>query len=67
MGRLRPLCLGRRSWLFAGSDRGGRRAAAMYTLIGTAWPNDVEPQAWIADVLKRIAGPPQSRLGELLP
>ena len=64
---IRPLALGRRSWLFAGSDRGGRRAAAMYTLIGTAKFNDVDPQAWLADVLARIAGMPQSRLHELLP
>ena len=64
---LRPLCLGRRSWLFAGSDRGGARAAAMYTLIGTAKLNDVAPQAWLADVLDRIADLPQSRLHELLP
>ena len=64
---IRPLALGRRSWLFAGSDRGGRRAAAMYTLIGTAKLNDVDPQAWLADVLSRIAGTPQSRLHELLP
>ena len=64
---IRPLALGRRSWLFAGSDRGGRRAAAMYTLIGTAKLNDVDPQAWLADVLARIAGTPQNRLGELLP
>ncbi|MYH38041.1 MAG: IS66 family transposase [Rhodospirillaceae bacterium] len=64
---LRPICLGRRSWLFAGSDRGGVRAAAMYTLIGTAKLNDVDPQAWLADVLARIAGTPQSRLDKLLP
>ncbi len=64
---VRPLALGRRSWLFAGSDRGGLRAAAMYTLIGTAKLNDVDPQAWLADVLARIAGTPQSRLHELLP
>ena len=64
---IRPLALGRRSWLFAGSDRGGRRAAAMYTLIGTAKLNDVDPQAWLANVLARIAGTPQSRLYELLP
>ena len=64
---IRPLALGRRSWLFAGSDRGGRRAAAMYTLIGTAKLNDVDPQAWLADVLGRIAGTPRSRLDELLP
>ena len=64
---LRPLCLGRKSWLFAGSDRGGERAAVMYTLIGTAKLNDVDPQAWLADVLDRIAEQPQSRLHELLP
>ena len=64
---LRPLCLGRRSWLFAGSDRGGVRAAVMYTLIGTAKLNDVDPQAWLADVLDRIADLPQTRLHELLP
>ena len=64
---LRPLCLGRRSWLFAGSDRGGVRAAVMYTLIGTAKLNDVDPQAWLADALDRIADLPQTRLHELLP
>ena len=64
---LRPLCLGRRSWLFAGSDRGGVRAAAMYTLIGTAKLNDIDPQAWLADVLDRIADLPQTRLHEILP
>ena len=64
---LRPLCLGRRSWLFAGSDRGGERAAVMYTLIGTAKQNDVDPPAWFADVLDRIADLSQTRLHELLP
>ncbi len=64
---LRGIALGRKSWLFAGSDRGGRRAAAMYTLIGTAKLNDVDPHAWLADVLGRIAGTPQNRLDELLP
>ena len=48
-------CLGRRAWLFAGSDRGGERAAAIYTLIVTAKLNDIDPQAWLADVLRRIA------------
>ena len=62
---LRGIALGRKSWLFAGSDRGGRRAAAMYTLIGTAKLNNVDPQAWLADVLGRIAETPQSRLDEL--
>ena len=64
---LRGIALGRKSWLFAGSDRGGVRAAAMYTLIGTAKLNDVDPQAWLADVLDRIADTPQTRLDELLP
>ncbi len=61
------LALGRKSWLFAGSDRGGDRAAVMYTLIGTAKLNDIDPQAWLADVLKRIAEHPARRLDQLLP
>ena len=64
---LRGLALGRKSWLFAGSERGAERAAVMYTLIQTAKLNDVNPQAWLADVLSRIAETPQSRLRELLP
>ena len=64
---LRPLALGRKSWLFCGSDRGGERAAAMYTLIATAKLNDVDPQAWLADVLARIAELPHTRVQELLP
>jgi transposase len=64
---LRGIALGRRAWLFAGSDRGGERAAAMYTLIGTAKLNGVDPQAWLADVLRRIADQSASRLHELLP
>jgi transposase len=64
---LRGIALGRKSWLFCGSDRGGQRAAAMYSLIITAKMNDVDPQAWLADVLARIATHPVHRLGELLP
>jgi transposase len=64
---LRGVALGRKSWLFCGSDRGGQRAAAMYSLIVTAKMNGVDPQAWLADVLKRIAGHPAHRLDELLP
>ena len=64
---LRGIALGRKAWLFAGSDRGGERAAAIYTLIGTAKLNDIDPQAWLADVLRRIADHPASRLDELLP
>jgi transposase len=64
---LRGIALGRKSWLFAGSDRGGERAADMYSLIVTAKMNDIDPQAWLADVLARIAEHPASRLDELLP
>jgi hypothetical protein len=64
---LRGVALGRKSWLFCGSDRGGRRAATMYSLIVTAKMNGVDPQAWLADVLSRIAGHPAHRLDELLP
>ena len=64
---LRGLALGRKAWLFAGSDRGAERAAVIYSLIGTAKLNDIDPQAWLADVLAHIADTPQSRLGELLP
>ena len=64
---LRGIALGRKSWLFCGSDRGGQRAAAMYSLIVTAKMNNVDPQAWLADVLARIANHPVHRLDELLP
>lgn len=64
---LRGFALGRKSWLFAGSERGADRAAAMTTLITTAKLNDIDPQAWLADVLARIADTPQTRLHELLP
>jgi transposase len=64
---LRGLALGRKAWLFAGSDRGGQRAAFMYSLIVTAKLNDIDPQAWLADALARIAEHPASRLDELLP
>ncbi len=64
---LRGITLGRKSWLFCGSDRGGQRAAVMYSLIGTAKLNNVDPQAWLADVLARIAAHPAHRLEELLP
>ena len=64
---LRGIALGRKAWLFAGSDRGGERAAAMYSIIVTAKMSNVDPQAWLADVLARIAGHPANRLDELLP
>src|SRR6185312_1103496 len=64
---LRGFALGRKSWLFAGSERGADRAAVMATLITTAKLNDIDPLAWLADVLSRIADMPQSRLPDLLP
>src|SRR6266851_2132521 len=64
---LRGLALGRKAWLFAGSDRGGQRAAILYGLIVTAKLNDVDPQAWLADVLARIAEHPAHKIDELLP
>jgi transposase len=64
---LRGIALGRKSWLFCGSDRGGQRAAAMYSLIVSCKMNDVDPQAWLADVLARIATHPAHRIVELLP
>jgi transposase len=64
---LRGIALGRKSWLFAGSDRGGERAAVMYTLIQTARLNGVDPQAWLADVLARINEHNIQRLDQLLP
>jgi transposase len=64
---LRGVALGRKAWLFAGSERGGQRAAFMYTLIATAKLNDIDPQAWLADIIARISDLPASRLPELLP
>jgi hypothetical protein len=64
---LRGIALGRKAWLFAGSQRGGERAAFMYSLIVMAKMNDIDPQAWLADVLARMPGISVSRLPELLP
>jgi transposase len=64
---LRGFALGRKSWLFAGSERGAERAAVMATLIQTAKLNDVDPQAWLSDVLARIANHPLNELDALLP
>ena len=70
----RCLAIGRRNWTLstpryahAGSDEGGRRAAAMYTLIETAKLNDVDPRAWLADVLARLPGHPAKHIDDLLP
>jgi transposase len=65
--KIRPAALGRKNWLFCGSDAGGERAAAFYTLIGTARMNGIEPEAWLTDVIARIGAHPINRLAELLP
>jgi transposase len=65
---LRGVAVGRRNWTFAGSDRGGERAAAaVYTLVETAKLNGVDPRAWLADVLKRPPDHSAKRISELLP
>jgi transposase len=64
---IRPVTLGRKNWLFAGSDAGGDRAAIFYTLIRSAKLNGLEPEAWLRDVLTRIGEHPINRLNELLP
>ena len=64
---IRCVAVGRRNWTFCGSDRGGERAAAIYTLIATAKLNNIDPEAWLADVLRRINDHPAAGLDELLP
>jgi transposase len=64
---MRPVATGRRNWTFAGSDEGGHRAAAIYTLIETAKLNNVDPLAWLTDVLARLQDHPAKRIDELLP
>ncbi len=64
---IRPLAIGRKNWLFAGSDPGGQRAAVMYTLIETARMNDLDPEAYLRAVIDRIADHPMKRIDELLP
>lgn len=64
---LRGVALGRKSWLFCGSDRGGQRAAVLYSLIVSAKLNGIDPQAWLADILARIAAHPAQRIDDLLP
>lgn len=64
---LRGIALGRKSWLFCGSDRGGQRAAVLYSLIVSDKLNDLDPQAWLADVLARLPAYPAHRIDDLLP
>ena len=64
---LRCVAVGRHNWTFAGSDAGGQRAAAIYTLIESCKLNHVDPQAWLTDVLARLQDYPAKRIAELLP
>jgi len=65
---IRPIAIGRKNWLFAGSEAGGERAAAIYSVIETAKMNGLEPQAYITDVIARIAaGWPATRWDDLMP
>ncbi|VVE85972.1 transposase [Pandoraea sputorum] len=64
---LRGVAIGRRNYLFAGADSGGERVAAMYSLIGTARLNGINPEAYLAYVLERIADHPVSRIDEMMP
>jgi transposase len=64
---LRAVALGRKNYLFAGSDKGGERAATIYSLLGSAKLNSLDPEAYLREVLSRIADHPITRIGELLP
>jgi len=64
---LRAVALGRKNYLFAGSDAGGERAAAIYSLLGSAKLNGIDPEAYLSTVLQRIADHPINRIAELLP
>ena len=66
-GRLRAVALGRKNYLFAGADCGGERAAAIYSLIGTAKLNELDPEPYLRYVLERIAEHPINRIEALLP
>ncbi|GAB0682646.1 ISSfl3 OrfC [Escherichia coli TA008] len=64
---IRPVTLGRKAWLFAGSLMAGKRAAQIMSLLETAKRNGLEPHAWLTDVLTRLPEWPEDRLAELLP
>ncbi len=64
---IRPICLGKKNWLFAGSERAGRRAAAIQSLLATAKLNGIEPLAWLKQTLEKLPAWPNSRIDELLP
>ena len=64
---IRPIAIGRANWLFAGSERGARAAATMYSLLGTCRLNGIEPYGWLKDTLDKLPAWPASRVNELLP
>jgi hypothetical protein len=64
---IRPIAVGKKNWLFAGSERAGQRAAAIQGLLATAKLNGLEPLAWLTDTLEKLPTWPKSRLDELLP
>jgi len=64
---IRPIAIGKKNWLFAGSERAGKRAAAIQSLLGTAKLNSIEPCAWLKDTLEKLPTLPNSRIDELLP
>ena len=64
---IRPIALGKKNWLFAGSERAGQRAAAIQTLLGTAKLNGIDPAVWLRDTLEKLPARPNSRIDELLP
>ena len=64
---IRPIAIGKKNWLFAGSERAGRRAAAIQTLLGTAKLNGLDPAAWLKNTLEKLPSWPNSRIDELLP
>jgi len=66
-GCIRPIALGKKNWLFAGSERAGQRAAVIQTLLGTAKLNGFDPSAWLKDTLEKLPTWPNSRIDELLP
>ncbi len=64
---IRPIALGKKNWLFVGSERAGKRAAAIQTLLGTAKLNGLNPTEWLKDTLEKLPTWPNSRIDELLP
>lgn len=64
---IRPIAIGKKNWLFAGSERAGRRAAAIQTLLGTAKLNGLDPYTWLRETLEKLPAWPNSRIDELLP